>query len=163
SVQEIIDKKHVVFSFGMGSSAEATKDEMSLALRQLFASHITTLMSHYNVRHNIKTVVFLEELQRYLKLRYSGDIIAKFVSGGRKQGMITYLITNSPSELLSLTDSMDDEVQKNASTIMSGVTMFLIGALYKRDMENLIQEYDLNNARGVLNQLSSIVEGQGTA
>lgn len=162
SVQEIIDKKHVVFSFGMGSSAEATEDERSLALRQLFASHITTLMSHYNVQHNRKTVVFLEELQRYLKLRYSGDIIAKFVSGGRKQGMITYLITNSPSELISLTESMDDHVQENASIIMSGVTMFLIGALMKRDMENLIQEFDLSNARGVLNQLSSVAEGQGT-
>src|SRR5699024_3129985 len=94
--------------------------------------------------------------------RYSGDIIAKFASGGRKNGLVTYLITNSPSELLQLKESDNDEIRKNASTIMSNITMFLIGALFKTDMENLIQEYSLENSRGILDQLTNIAEGNGS-
>lgn len=162
SVQDIIDDNHVVFSFGMGNSTEAMENSKSVALRQLFASHITTLLANHNKKQGRKTVVFLEELQRYLKQRYSGDIIAKFASGGRKNGLVTYLITNSPSELLQLKESDNDEIRKNASTIMSNITMFLIGALFKTDMENLIQEYSLENSRGILDQLTNIAEGNGS-
>ena len=160
SIQEIIDNKHVVFSFGMGSSTETMENKKSLALRQLFAVHITTLLANHNKMKGRKTVVFIEELQRYLKQKYSGEIVSKLVTGGRKQGIITYLITNSPSELLGLTENDNDAIRDNAASIMSNITMFLIGALLKTDMDNLIAEYDLENSRGVLNQLSSIAEGQ---
>lgn len=158
SVQELLDKKNIVFSFGMGSSTESMEDGKSLALRQLFASHITTLKANHNKKNGVRTVVFLEELQRYLKLKYSGDLIAKFTSGGRKNGMINYLITNSPNELLQLKDSYSDEIRKNASTIMSNITMQIIGAHLKGAMDNLIDEYGLENSRGVLYQLAEVAE-----
>lgn len=158
SVQEIIDNKHVVFSFGMGKSTETMENKKSLALRQLFAVHITTLLANNNKMNGRKTVVFIEELQRYLKQKYSGEIVSKLVTGGRKQGIITYLITNSPSELLGLTENDSDAIRDNATAIMSNITMYLIGALLREDMDNLIDAYGLENSRGVLNQLSTIAE-----
>jgi len=159
SIQELMDKKHIVFSFGMGGQEEAMIDEKALALRQLFASHITTMLSNHNAKNNIKTVVFVEELQRYLKQRFSGEIISKFTSGGRKNGLITYLITNAPSELLNMSLNMEDHIRENASTIMGNISMYLIGALLKPDMDALIENFNLQNSRGVLNQLTDIAQG----
>lgn len=159
SIQEILDSQHIIFSFDMGGQEESMVNGKLLALKQLFASHITTLKANYNHKHNKKTVVFIEEMQRYLKQRYSGEIIAKFTSGGRKNGLITYLITNSPTELLNMTDNANDNVRDNASTIMGNITMYLIGALLKQDMEGLIRAFNLDNSRGVLEQLTEIAQG----
>lgn len=160
SIQEVLDKKNVIFSFGMGGQDESMVDEKAVALRQLFASHITSVMANHNIKNGIKTVVFVEEVQRYIKQRFSGEILARFTSGGRKNGLITYLITNSPSELINTEDNfMNDEIRENASTIIGNISMQIVGALLKNNMDDLIRTFGLDNARGVLYQLSEIAEG----
>lgn len=161
SIQEILDKKNIIFSFGMGGKDEALVDSKAIALRQIFASHITSVMANYNIKQNIKTVLFVEEVQRYIKQRYSGEILAGFTSGGRKNGLITYLITNSPSELISMDENFfNDGIRENANTIISNISIHIIGALIKKDMDNLMNTFGLESAQGVLYQLSRIAEGK---
>lgn len=158
SIQDIVDSQHLIISFGMGSETEGMIDEKSLALRQLFASYLTVLMASKNKAKGLRTVIFLEELQRYLKHRYSGEIVSRISSGGRKLGMIVYYITNAPSELLMLAESGDKNVRSNASIVMSNITTTIIGALWKNDMDRLIPQFGLENARGVLYQLAEVKE-----
>lgn len=160
SIQELLDKKHIVFSFGMGSEEEEMVNEKALALRQLFASHITTLLSNRNKKRNMKTVVVIEEMQRYLRQRFSGEIIAKFASGGRKNGLVTYLVTNAPSELLNMDLNEQSHIRDNVSVILSNINMYMIGALLKKDMNALIDTFNLDNARGMLGQLTEIAENK---
>lgn len=158
SIQEIVDNRHLIFSFGMGDKEESMIDEKSLALRQLFASYLTTLVASKNKARGIRTVVFLEELQRYLKQRYSGEIVAGISSGGRKLGLIVYYITNAPSELMLLMDGGDENIRSSASVLMSNITTTIIGALWRNDMDKLIDYFQLHNARGILYQLSDVKE-----
>lgn len=158
SIQEIMDSKHLIFNFAMEGKDESMIDEKQLALRQMFASYLTQLISGKNKANGKRTVIFLEELQRYLKQRFSGEIVAGMASGGRSLGMIVYYITNSPTELMLLVEGQDDKIKTNASVIMSNITMTIIGALWRSDMDNLIGYFELHNSTGVLHQLSSIKE-----
>lgn len=162
SVQELLDSRNIIFNFGMGGQDEAMIDTKYLALRQMFASYITTLVASKNKALGLRTVIFLEELQRYLKQRFSGEIVAAIASGGRKLGMIVYYITNAPSEFMALADndSDDDAIGKNVSVVLSSITMPIIGALWRRDVDVLIKFFNLENARGVLYQLSDIKENE---
>lgn len=158
SIQSVMDNPHLIFSFGMEGKEESMIDSKSLALRQLFASYLTMLVSSKNKANGKRTVVFLEELQRYLKQRYSGEIVASLSSGGRKLGLVVYYITNAPGELMLLMDGEDENVKSTASVIMSSMTTQIIGALWRNDMDKLIRYFNLDNARGVLYQLSDVKE-----
>lgn len=156
SLNDYLKSKDVIFNFGMGGVSESAIDKKQLALRQMFASHLTMLKAARNRLNNVRTVVFVEELQRYIKHRDSSNIVATMISGGRKLGMVVYLITNAPSELVHAADGSSPLVEKNASTILGNISMWLIGALTKTDMDDLINYYDLEDARGYLDELVDI-------
>lgn len=160
SIEEFLNSKDVVFNFGMSSESESSVNSKMLALRQMYASYLTILKSSVNKSQGIRTFIVVDEMQRYLKLSYSGSIIAQFVSGGRKLGMITLLITNSPQELISAGDTSNPNVQSNISTVMSGITGQIIGAMRTNDMDEVIEEFELFNAVGYLYELASIAENK---
>ena len=160
SIEDFLHSKDVVFNFGMSSESESSVDSKKLALRQMYASYLTILKSSVNKSMGIRTFIVVDEMQRYLKLNYSGGIIAQFVSGGRKLGMITLLITNSPQELISAGDTNNPNVQDNISTVMSGITGQIIGAMRKNDMDEVIDTFGLHNAVGYLYELADIAENR---
>lgn len=162
SVQELLDSRNIIFKFGMGGQDEAMIDTKYLALRQLFASYITMLVTSKNKARGLRTVIFLEELQRYLKHRFSGEIVAAISSGGRKLGVIAYYITNAPSEFMghAKNEDSDDPISSNVSIVLSNITFPIIGALWRHDVDTLIDYFNLENARGVLYQLSDIKENE---
>lgn len=162
SVPEIVNSKHLVFNFAMGGTDESSVDKKALALRQMFASHLTLLKAKHNKVRGVKTVTFLEELQRYLKQRYSGDIVANFASGGRKLGLVNYFITNAPSAMLISAEAGATELDKNIGTVMSNITMTIIGALYRSDVNELVKYYSLQNSLGYLYELSDVKENNST-
>lgn len=159
SITEILMNKHLIFNFGMGGQDEAMIDTKSLAIRQMFVSYLTNLIAGQNRAKNLRTVIFVEEMQRYLKQRYSGEILSAMSSGGRKLGMIVYYITNAPTELVQLSGTgVDENVRTHASTLISNMTMQIIGSLYRNDMDNLIDEFNLVSARDVLYELAKVKE-----
>lgn len=157
-IPEIMESRHIVFNFAMGATDESSVDGKALALRQMFASHLTLMKAAQNRVQGIKTVTFIEELQRYLKQRYSGDIVANFASAGRKLGLINYFITNAPSSMLISAESGATPLDKNIGTIMSNITMVIIGALYRSDMAALAEYFSLHDSLGYLNELADVKE-----
>lgn len=160
SIEEFLSSKDVVFNFGMSSESESSVGSKKLALRQMYASYLTILKASVNKSKGIRTFVVIDEMQRYLKLNYSGGIIAQFVSGGRKLGLITFLITNSPQELIAAGDTSNPNVKDNISTVMSGITGQIIGATRLNDMDTIIDTFNLQNATGYLYELADIAENK---
>lgn len=158
SIEELLESDHLIFSFGMKGKDEGDGFEKGLALRQLFVNYLTMLKANYNKAKGYKTVLFLEELQRYLLHKSSGSVVANFASGGRKRGMICYFITNSPSQLLGLRNSVDNSVAVHVKTIVSSITSLFIGALSGEDMDLLIDEFSLGDARGNLRRLVEVAQ-----
>ncbi len=158
SINEFMQNRHNIFNFGMGGKSEVLQDSRAVVLKQLFAAHLTLMKAARNRAKGIHTVVYLEELQRYLEQPFSGQIVKSFVSGGRKLGLINYLITNDPSGLVSGADIDSPLVRDNVSAIVSGITMMIIGALYQNDMDGLIDTFGLDKAEGYLQHLVNVKE-----
>lgn len=157
-VSDFMENKHTIFNFGMGGKSEILQNARAVVLKQLFAAHLTNMKAAKNRVLGRNTAVYVEELQRYLEQPFSSQIVKGFVSGGRKLGLITYLITNDPSGLVASSDIDSPLVQENVSAIISGITMLVLGALYQRDMDGLIDTFGLDKAEGYLQHLVDIKE-----
>lgn len=139
TVDELKGNKHLIFSFGMNGVDESLINTKELALKQLFVGYITTLMSNYNKSRGKLTAILIEELQRYLMHQHSGSVVANMISGGRKRGMIVFLITNAPLQLMSSVTT-DNEIRKYVEAILGNINGLIIGAL-KDDMSRQLAEY----------------------
>lgn len=158
SIEDFLEAESVIFNFGMGTKSEIMTDERSIILQQLFASHLTILKASRNKANGILTAVYIEEMQRYLNQPYSAKIVGTLVSGGRKLGLINYLLTNDPSGLLMAGDMDSPLIKENVSAIVSGITMVCIGALYEKDMIGLIDQFGLEKSFGYLRKLVEVKE-----
>lgn len=162
SVESVLKDRHMVFSFGMKGQDEAQTDSKSLALRQLFVSYLTMLKANYNRARGKKTVVVLEELQRYLEQPQSVGVVANFASGGRKRGMVCYFITNSPGALIEgRASGNSDDVKEGIKTIVDNITMYIIGGLDRAPMQKLIDMGGLHDAQGSLEHLIDAASSEG--
>lgn len=156
SMQELYDSQNIIIGFGMGKQSSEMSDDVALALRQLFAGYLVTVLANKNKARKIRTLVLIEELQRYLNQKYAGELLANIASAGRKLGIVAYFIINSPQILMVYDD--DSELNKHKKTLLSSITMTIIGASWKKDMEALIRQFDLDLARNVLYDLADVVE-----
>lgn len=156
AVSDVLDNQHVIINLGMGYGELASV--MSRELRQVFAGYLTVLMAIKNKAQGRQTVLIVEDLQRYLDKRYSGEVIAGFSTRGRLLGMALYCVVSSPIDLLGNTESEDAGVRANTSTFLSNITTLLIGALWTREMDVLIRHFGLEKDKGSLHQLSATKE-----
>ena len=156
--QEIMDSQNIIYNFGMGGKDESSVTGKSLALRQMFAGYLTMTLASRNKVHGLRTIVFFEELQRYLQLENSGKILSTISSGGRKLGIIPYYITNTPSDIFALSDSFNPNIQDNIRALLANIKYQIIGALPQNEMLPLIKQWNLHNSKYYLDKLVSIRE-----
>ena len=145
SVNEIMDHKRVIFSFGMRGKTENTIDKRALALRQLFVGYLIILKANYNKNvKNRSTVVLLEELQRYLGHASSGQMVNDIISGGRKRNMITFLVTNSPLQIMDSMENTDkSEISEHAKAIKNNIQGIIVGRLHDETSRRIAQAFDI--------------------
>lgn len=163
TVQELVSSQNIIFNFGMYGKDDATSDEKSIALKQIFASYLTMLLAGRNKAKGLRTVVFIEEMQRYLKQVYSGQIINSIATGGRKLGIIAYYITNAPNELMDMEDSnsnFETEKIKNVSSLLGNLNYQIIGAIDRNTMIKLINRFNLQDSANYLLKLAEIKENK---
>lgn len=148
NIDELLGSRHIIFSFGMKGMDESLIDKKELALKQLFVGYITTLVSNYNKSRGNLTVIYFEELQRYLTHEHSSSVVANITSGGRKRNMIVFLITNTPTQLMSALESgKDSSLGDHAAAIMGRVNGFVIGSLKNAETDSLIKYFSLEDCR----------------
>lgn len=162
SVEEVLTNRHIVFSFGMKGQDESQSDKKSLELRQLFVSYLTMLKANYNRSKNKKTIVVMEELQRYLEQDQSVKIVANFATGGRKRGMVCYFITNNPASLIEGRANDNSTTKDGIKALVDNITMFIIGGQEKQPMEALIRAGGLHDAYGDLMHLVDASRAEGS-
>jgi hypothetical protein len=155
NLEELLGTRHIVFSFGMKGLDESLINTKELSLKQLFVGYITTLISNYNKSKGKLTAIYLEELQRYLMHAHSGSVVANMVSGGRKRGMILFLITNAPLQLFSSLNT-DEELKKHVEAILGNINGLVLGRM-KEKVSTTIAEYF--NVEDTIPSLNLINEG----
>lgn len=101
SIGEIADADFVICSFGMAGRDPSTVDETQMALMQLGAaqlSHQRSIFSRARGKYNVKV---WEEVQRWGSFKNAVSVLKTAITGGRKLGDISIVITNDPGSLLA--------------------------------------------------------------
>lgn len=157
NLDELLGNRHIVFSFGMKGADESVTNTKELALKQLFVGYLTTLISNFNKSRNKLTVVAIEELQRYLGHSHSASVVSNMVSGGRKRGMIMFLITNAPLQLMTHLHSKNNNPEdvKHIDSILNNINVHILGRLKDNSSETIADYFSLNDALPSLKLINS--------
>lgn len=151
SLEDIVDAKLVINSFGMAGKSADTIDKTQMALTQLSAaniSHIRSVFSKAQGKYNFKV---WEEFQRWGQFPGSATTIKTAITGGRKLGDVNFIITNNVVELLD----------EDRFAIFDNVTSFAVGAIVNSDTRKRICER--LSVPQLLPDLDSIVLKRGDA
>ncbi len=100
SIGEVADADLVICSFGMAGRDASTVDETQMNLMQLGAaqfSHQRSIFSKAKKKYNVKV---WEEVQRWGAFKGSVGVLKTAITGGRKLGDISIVITNDIASLL---------------------------------------------------------------
>ena len=148
-IKTIRNSRFIVFSFGQKGADQQGANEVKIALKQLCISKITNEISNYNkyVKGLKFTLKVWEEVQRFVNIKGAEDIMQNCVTGGRKRGDISFIITN---DLASLLDGKS-EFMKALKTNLTG---YFIGYIPDKDTRELFCElFGLNLFLPALNRI----------
>lgn len=148
SLNDIIDARLVVCSFGLAGKSEAKIDPVQLALSQSYAaiiSQVRSLFAKARGKYNFKV---WEEFQRWGRMEGSEAILNSALTGGRKLGDVNIVITNKVSEMLG---------QKDKFGIFENTTSFAIGGIDDANVrEALCKALSVEYLRSELDKLVAI-------
>lgn len=122
SVESLYNASLIVFSYGESGKTASEIDSTLLQLKQLSVANIMNQISNYckYVRGTLNMKV-IEEHQRWSEIEGSNEILSNIITGGRKRGDITFIITNDLNSML-----MDDKASKR---IRQNLTSYAIGCI----------------------------------
>ena len=122
SVESLYNASLIVFSYGESGKTASEIDSTLLQLKQLSVANIMNQISNYckYVRGTLNMKV-IEEHQRWSEIEGSNEILSNIITGGRKRGDITFIITNDLNSML-----MEDKASKR---IRQNLTSYAIGCI----------------------------------
>lgn len=122
-LEDLYKAKFIVFSFGEKGTTASEIDPVTIQLKQLSVSNITSQISNYchYVKKTLSAIVW-EEYQRWKLIPGSSEIITNSITGGRKRGVINIVNTNDLASML-------DEEDRASSTLFQNFTSYAIGAV----------------------------------
>lgn len=145
SLEDIVDAKLLICSFGMAGKSADSIDPIQMALAQLSAANITHIRSIFGKHNGMYSAVCWEEFQRWGNFPGSATTIKTAITGGRKLGNINFIITNNIKELLD-----DDRF-----AIFDNITSFAVGAIASSDTRRRV--VDQLSVPLLLDDLDSLV------
>lgn len=153
SINSILGKKFIIFSFGERGRSEITNVSMITALKQLFFSYTSNLIANYN-KSVLKgwTFVVFEEFQRYMHRQSTGQIVVDHVTGGRKRNELCFLVTNAPKELIENSEK-DSEKASLMKTISENIQCKLIGYVEEDVINTLCNFFTIQDSAPMLQKM----------
>lgn len=100
SISDVADADFVICSFGMAGRDQSTVDETQMALMQLGAAQLSHQRSIFSCARGKYNVKVWEEVQRWGGFKNATSVLKTAITGGRKLGDISIVVTNDPGSLL---------------------------------------------------------------
>ena len=117
-------------------------------VKQLTANYLTTLIANRNKSEGQFTMEIIEEYQRYSHQPKVASMILNKVTGNRKRNVSTFLITNSPLELLRNNSA-------SAYAVIENINNYVIGAIKPKTIEEVCKVFSLDNCEDILHKLAT--------
>lgn len=147
TIDDIKDSNVIQFSFGMGASTDMIVPPKETLLKITMMTYIFKLYNQYNYSMGYYTVNIVEEFQRAKNNPMLLKTYNHWFTGGRKENLICYLVTNS---IKALTNENNDD----AIAIKENITTKLIGKLSKTARQEVIDVFELQALTKKLNDVS---------
>lgn len=157
SLSDLRDAQLIIFSFGVKGAVASSTDASILALKQLCVANMSTQISNYckYVKHGFNVKVW-EELQRYLEVPATGEILSNTLTGGRKRGDFNMLISNDVQSILSDANSVMAQIRQSIST-------YCIGKISDTDVaDQFCEKFKMPEIRDTLYKLSDVNSNNST-
>lgn len=100
SISDVADADFIICSFGMAGRDQSTVDETQMALMQLGAAQLSHQRSIFSCARGKYNVKVWEEVQRWGGFKNATSVLKTAITGGRKLGDISIVVTNDPGSLL---------------------------------------------------------------
>ena len=122
SVENLYNARLIIFSYGESGKTASEIDTTMLQLKQLSVANLMNQISNHckYIRGTLNMKV-IEEHQRWSEIEGSNEILSNIITGGRKRGDITFIITNDLNSML-----MED---KDSKRIRQNLTSYAIGCI----------------------------------
>lgn len=117
TLDQIIGSKLVINKFGLAGRSGEDIDETQMALMQLYTTQIGHIRAVFAKSQGMFNFKVFEEVQRWAKMSGSASILNATITGERKLGTITIVVSNKVSDLLD-NDALG--VFQNYTTIAVG-------------------------------------------
>lgn len=135
TLNEIIDAKLVINQFGLKGKSSENLDPVKMSLMSLFTTQIGHLRAVFAKSRGQFNFKVFEEVQRWVKMKGAADLLNSTITGERKIGTITIVISNKASELLN-----DD-----ALGVFENFTTIAVGAISDAKVRRqLTERIDMN-------------------
>lgn len=133
TIDSIRSAKLVINSFGLKGKSDANTDAVQINLMLLYAAQMSYMRSIFAFNKGLYNFKIWEEFQRFSKLGDSDDtinMITSAITGDRKNGGLSLVCSNRPSEMLD----------NDPFGILENYTSIAIGAIADEDIRKRITD-----------------------
>lgn len=130
----------------LGSASEKT--DIEALVKQATATYLVTVVTNYFKSQHEFTVHYIEEYQRYSDSPGVEDLVVTMITGNRKRNAATFVISNSPSDLLQIGSRAN-------RAIVDNITNYIIGRVKTTAIEEVCKKFSLENCISDLMDIST--------
>ena len=130
----------------LGSASEKT--DIEALIKQATATYLVTVVTNYFKAQHEFTVHYIEEYQRYSDSPGVEDLVVTMITGNRKRNAATFVISNSPSDLLQISSRAN-------RAIVDNITNYIIGRVKPSAIEEVCKKFSLDNCIADLKAIST--------
>lgn len=120
----------------LGSASDKT--DIEALIKQATATYLVTVVTNYFKSKHEFTVHYIEEYQRYSNSPGVEDLVVTMITGNRKRNAATFVISNSPTDLLKIGNRAN-------RAIVDNITNYIIGKVKPSAIESVCQNFSLDN------------------
>lgn len=121
-------------------SSSGSRADIEALIKQSTATYLVTLVTNYFKSRHEFSVHYIEEYQRYAESPGVESLVVYMITGNRKRNAATFVISNSPTALLTMSGAANQAIVDN-------ITNYIIGKVKENVIDDICQYFSLENCR----------------
>ena len=130
----------------LGPASEKT--DVEALIKQATATYLVSVVTNYFKSRHEFSVHYIEEYQRYANSPGVENLVVTMITGNRKRNAATFVISNSPSDLL-------ETGSKANRAVVDNITNYIIGRVKPTAIEMVCKKFSLENCMSDLMDIST--------
>lgn len=151
--------KHGSIHYNLNMNKVSQKDNLQLALSQVYIMHLTNLLTYQAKQAHKLVFNIAEELNQLMFRSEIAQMWANFNTGGRSRGLINISITNAAKQIIDATRQNEKQEQNFgidpgiAQALLANFSTVIVGTCSKEEMASISEHFNLSKYHLYLDEL----------